>query len=337
MTIELYKFLENAYIKEEPDIQILIGKYFLSPLYKFKKLKIEIEGLNNIPDYPVIFAMNHTDRYNYWPFMFKLWQLHQKGLKKYPYITVWVKGKYFENKFIASFMRLSGTIPVPSKGYLVVKDFVTTFGSKKALNDEALKYLLDYIKGKKNEEDLEKLDRKLYEFIKKTHGEYNPEKYENYREYIKKTHVDMMKKVLELNRDAILNKKLNLLVFPEGRRSKKLTRGKPGLAQVALALDVPVVPVGCNGSDKAYTGNLPFPKSNKTIIYRVGEPIEFKKLSEEFNIKESFVPFTPQSKKLQDIFEKATNTIMERIYNLLDDEYKGNFRKKDKTNISAFI
>ena len=337
MTMELYKFLENAYIKKEPDIQILIGKYFLKPLYRLKNLRIEIEGLSNIPDYPVIFAMNHTDRYNYWPFMFKLWRLHLKGLVKHPYITVWVKGKYYENRFIASFMRLSGTIPVPSKGYLVVKDFVSTFGSKKALNDKALKYLLDYVKGEKEEDDLKALDEKLYEFVKKKHGEYDPKIYENYREYINKVHVDMMKKVLELNKDAIFNKKLNLLVFPEGRRSKKLTRGKPGLAQVALALDVPIVPVGCNGSDKAYTGDLPFPKSNKTIVYRVGEPIEFKKLSEEFNIKESFVPFTPQSKKLQDIFEKATNIIMERIYNLLDEEYKGDFRKKDEATVSTFI
>ncbi len=335
--MKLYKFIENAYIKKEPDIQILIGKYFLKPLYKLKNLKIEIEGLNNIPDHPVIFAMNHTDRYNYWPFMFKLWQLYQKGLIKYPYITVWVKGKYFENKFIASFMRLSGTIPVPSKGYLVVKDFVTMFKSKKALNDEALKYLLDYVKGEKNEEDLKRLDEKLYEFVKKPHGGYDPKKYKNYREYIGKVHIDMMKRVLELNRDAIFNKKLNLLVFPEGRRSKRLTRGKPGLAQVSLALDVPVVPVGCNGSDKAYTGNLPFPKSNRAIVYRVGKPIEFKKIAEEFNIKEKFVPFTPQSKKLQEIFEKTTDIIMEKIYNLLDDEYRGDFRKKDKANVSTFI
>ncbi len=336
--MELSRFIENAYIKPVPDIQILIGKFFLHPIYKLKNLKIDIEGVEKIPEHPVIFAMNHTDRYNYWPFMYKLWRLHLEGKIKYPYITVWVKGKYFENRFIASFMRLSGTIPVPSKGYLVVKDFYKTYGSKVELTDEELVMLLDYVAGRKELEYIKALARReVYDFLTTPHGDFDPERYGSYRDYIEVVFTEMMKKVLELNRDAIFNKKLNLLVFPEGRRSKKLTRGKPGLAQVALALDVPVVPVGCNGSDKAYTGNLPFPKANKKIVYRVGEPIDFKKVSDEFDIKEDFVPFTPQTKKLQGVFNRATEIVMERIYNLLDEEYRGDFRDRDAAKVSTFI
>jgi hypothetical protein len=33
--------------------------------------------------------MNHTDRYNYWPFQYQLWKW------QYPYTTVWAKGKYY--------------------------------------------------------------------------------------------------------------------------------------------------------------------------------------------------------------------------------------------------
>ncbi len=336
--MELTKFIENAYLKPIPNVQILIGKWFLRPLYSFKNIRIEIEGVGNIPKHPVIFAMNHTDRYNYWPFMYKLWDLYKKGIIKYPYIANWVKGKYYENRFIASFMKFTGNIPVPSKGYIIIKDFINTYGSKKILSDEELKLLLDYVRGDMSLEDIMVVaDSRLLEFITTPHGEFEPEKHGEYRNFIEIVFTEMMKKVLELNKDAIFNKKLNLLVFPEGRRSKKLTKGKPGVVQVALALDVPIVPVGCNGSDKAYTGNLPFPKRNKTIVYRVGRPIKFKDLSEEFDIKESFVPFTPQTKKLQSTFEKATEIVMESIYDLLDEEYRGDFRRKDETKVSAFI
>ncbi len=336
--MELYKFIENAYLKPIPKIQIFVGKWFLSPIYGLKKLTIQLEGLENIPDRPVIFAMNHTDRYNYWPFMFKLWKLHQEGKIKYPYIANWVKGKYYENKFIANFMKWTGNIPIPSKGYLVAKDFALAYKDKRALTDEGFKMLMDYIKGNRTVEDLKAFsDPRIYEFVSTPHNGFDPSIHGNYRQYIELVFMNMMKKVLELNRDALFNKKINLLVFPEGRRSKKLTRGKPGLVQVALALKVPVVPVGCNGSDKVYPGDLPFPKWKGKIVYRIGKPILFEKISDEFKVEEDFVPFTPQSEKLRLIFEKATDIVMENIYNLLDEEYRGDFRKRDEATVSTFI
>ena len=42
-----------------------------------------------MPDEPVIFAMNHTDRYNYVPFQYGLWQ------EKDRFTATWVKGKYY--------------------------------------------------------------------------------------------------------------------------------------------------------------------------------------------------------------------------------------------------
>ena len=42
-----------------------------------------------------------------------------------------------------------------------------------------------------------------------------------------------------------------LLIYPQGTRSVRLTRGRPGVGQIALHFDLPILPVGCSGGDDA--------------------------------------------------------------------------------------
>ncbi len=335
--MDIVRFVQEAHLNPIPYGQLFIGETFLLPVYFVKRLRIVVEGIENLPDRPVIFAMNHTDRYNYWPFQFYLWKNRKRLNIKHPFTATWVKGKYYENRWVASFMKWTGNIPVPSKGYLIAKDFVELFGKGEKLNEDDFRILKSYVEGKKTEKDLKQCsDSRVLKLIKTPHDEFDPSR-SSYGEYINNLFFDLMKRVRELNMDAVHNKGLNLIIFPEGTRSKKLIKGKPGIAQVALSLKVPVVPVGCNGSDKAYDGNLPFPKSNKTIVYRIGAPLMLHELSKEFDISENFVPFTQQSKKLDAVFEKATNMIMEHISLLLDEEYRGDYKKKEKSSVSSFI
>ena len=69
------------------------------------------------PGRSTILAMNHTDRYNYWPFQFQLWR-QGRG-----FTATWVKGKYYENPFIAAFMDANNNIPLPSRGYVITTRF----------------------------------------------------------------------------------------------------------------------------------------------------------------------------------------------------------------------
>ncbi len=334
--MDIERFLEHAYLKSTPTVQIAIGAGFLMPLYALRKLKIEFEGFENIPDKPVIFAMNHTDRYNYWPFQLKLWRLSRKLNRKHPFVAIWVKGKYYENRWVANFMRWTGNIPVPSKGYLLARDFADVFGKKERLSAEDFALLKDYIDGEVDESALKDAkDSRLVKLLSTPHGGFDPEK-ESYREYINNLFFRLMEKVRELNYDAMYNKGLNLIIFPEGTRSKRLIRGKPGIAQMALSLRVPVVPVGCNGSDKVYTGDLPFIEKNGRIVYRIGKPVLLHKMDEFKNVGD-FVPFTPQTERMKDLFQKATDLIMEKINDLLDEEYRGNFKKSHATDFSSFI
>ena len=93
----------------------------------FAKVDIRIENLERIPrGENVIFAMNHTDRFNYWPFQYKLFSMHE-----FPFTTVWVKAKYYKNAFLARGARLvqhdSG---FRRWGYLIEEFYRKTFNRK---------------------------------------------------------------------------------------------------------------------------------------------------------------------------------------------------------------
>src|SRR5690242_20641140 len=110
--------LRKIRLRRRPRVQIALANLVLRPDYRFpKKTVIELEGIDNIPkDQRVFFAMNHTDRYNYWPFQF---QMYKAGL---PFTATWVKGKYYENKLMGRFMDATNNIPLPSRGYVLTTE-----------------------------------------------------------------------------------------------------------------------------------------------------------------------------------------------------------------------
>lgn len=120
-------YLENIKLVSVPRVQKLIARLFLTANYNlFAKVEIQIEGIEKIPrDKNVIFAMNHTDRYNYWPFQYKLWKA-----KDFPFTTVWIKGKYYRNATVAKVLDACNLIPVPSMKYLIEEFFLKKFGRR---------------------------------------------------------------------------------------------------------------------------------------------------------------------------------------------------------------
>ena len=86
-------------------------------------VRLALEDAERIPDEPVIFAMNHTDRYNYLPFQYLLWQAFDR------FTATWVKGKYYENALLAQFMESMDQLPTVSRGYLITRDFVGVHGA----------------------------------------------------------------------------------------------------------------------------------------------------------------------------------------------------------------
>ncbi len=281
------------------------GQRFVAELlrldYAFpRRTEIVLEGAEQLePGRSYVLAMNHTDRYNYWPFQY---QLYRQGLG---YTATWVKGKYYENPFIALFMDSMNNIPLPSRGYVITTQFRSALGRvPSAMEYRALRDLAD---GRVTEAPaaLAAALGDTEAFLRDFEAVFDA----------------MIDEVMRLNRQA-LDFGQHLLVFPQGTRSIRLSRGHIGVAQVAQHLGVDVVPVGCNGSDRVYPGNSPFAKGGR-IVYRIGEPLRLDgpELA-PFRVDEPFRPFTLEAGAHRDAFQGMTDVLMDRIDGLLDPEYR---------------
>jgi 1-acyl-sn-glycerol-3-phosphate acyltransferase len=94
-----------------------------------------------------------------------------------------------------------------------------------------------------------------------------------------------------------------------------------GIAQIALHLRVPIVPVGCNGSDRVYPGASPFGRRGR-IVYRFGDPISYEDLS-SFHIAEDYAPFSAIAERdFAQQFDGVASLVTDRIELLLDPEYR---------------
>ncbi len=297
------KYLNRIKLTCNPLGQQIVAALFLFPNYNlFAKVKIKIEGIENIPrDETVIFAMNHTDRYNYWPFQYKMWRM---GFR---YTTVWVKGKYYKNAMLARFLDYCNLIPVPSMRYLIEEFYKKAF--KKRISETEYRAIKDMVEGKV------KTGVSLA-------GETANDLKGNFIEFIRNYYEQVMEKVAELSSSALFDKGLNLIIFPEGTRSLKLSEGKTGLAQLALYTCKKVIPVGCNNSENVYAGMLPFAKTGE-IVYRVGEPISVFDRLKPFRIEAKFKPFSRETQAaFKEQFEGATRVVMESIGGMVDEKYR---------------
>jgi 1-acyl-sn-glycerol-3-phosphate acyltransferase len=286
--------------------QQIVATMLLFPNYRiFARVDIEIENIERIPrDENVIFAMNHTDRFNYWPFQFKLWQMN------FPYSTVWVKGKYYGNAILSKGLDLCNLIPVPSMGYLIEEFYKKKFKCK--LDRNVYRSIKDVVDGKYDR--VESYPREAVETLQAMGTDFV--------EFVKGYYDKVMGYVADLSTTALCDKKLNLIIFPEGTRGTQLAEGRTGLAQLALHTAKTIVPVGCNNSDALYTGSLPFAKSGR-ITYRIGEPLSLEKQLKEYAITEPFTLFSKESqRKYKQQFDEVTRVVMEHINLLLDEKYR---------------
>jgi 1-acyl-sn-glycerol-3-phosphate acyltransferase len=303
--------LERIRLHRRPFGQILVGNLGLALDYRFpRRTEIVLEGTENVPRQGgVFFAMNHTDRYNYWPFQYRM---YRQGL---PFTATWVKGKYYENRWIGAFMDSTNNIPLPSRGYVIVTEFRSTIG--RPPDDAEYRLLRDLVDGKRSAS--EPLPANAGEAIERL---LVPDP-ERFLVRFDALFDEMLGIVVELNRRAIEDLGLNVLVFPEGTRSIHLSKGHDGLAQITQHLGATILPVGCNGSDRLYPGNLPFSKGGR-VVYRIGAPlaVDGPELAPH-RVPRDVLPFTKQAAQKHGArYEAVTSIVMERIDALLDPEYR---------------
>jgi 1-acyl-sn-glycerol-3-phosphate acyltransferase len=111
----------------------------------------------------------------------------------------------------------------------------------------------------------------------------------------------------------------NLLgIYPEGTRSPDgyLYRGRTGVARLALAANVPVVPVGLIGTEKVMPKNKKLPRlwGRIEVVVRFGEPLDFSRY--EGKQKDRFA------------LRSVTDEIVYEIMQLSGQEYRDEYASK---------
>jgi hypothetical protein len=286
-------YLKKIKLVSQPLGQKIVANFLLMPNYRlFAKVDIQIENSERIPrGENVIFAMNHTDRFNYWPFQYKLLRM-----REFPFTTVWVKAKYYKNAFLAKGLDLCNLIPVPSMGYLIEEYYRKTFNRK--MDKGLYRIVRDMIDGRI--ESAGPQERVAIEALLAMGDQF--------AEFIRGYYEGVMEKVAELSRTALCEKNLNLIIFPEGTRSLKLAEGRTGLAQLAL--------------HTVYKGSLPIARSGR-ITYRIGEPLSVNDQLKAYRIGEPFALFSRESQqRYREQFEGVTRIVMASIEGMLDEKYR---------------
>ena len=101
-----------------------------------------------------------------------------------------------------------------------------------------------------------------------------------------------------------------VMLFPEGTRNPGAMRvAHPGVSQLALKMNVPLVPIGITGTERFNTVLRVFNPTG-TLRITVGEP---------FTLPPSKGRQTPEQ------LESLTNAIMARIAELLPESYRGDY------------
>jgi 1-acyl-sn-glycerol-3-phosphate acyltransferase len=308
--------LHRIRLKAEPVFQRVVAYALLAPNYELPpRVRIDFEGTDRVPDEPVILAMNHTDRYNYWPFQYAWWRRRGR------FTATWVKGKYYENEWVGRFMEMTNNIPTVSRGYLITKDMLATLGRRPSDEEyEALRALVNAAAHGEERAPDPVVPKVLLTEPRDILGRRFDPASETYGVAIDQLFRAMMRRFVELNEEASALG-LDLLIFPQGTRSVRLSRGHIGLSQMAMHLGRTVVPVGCSGSDKIYPGSSPIAKPGR-VVYRFGEPVRPKDAVSWVDRRE-FEPFTPEAEaEHREAFQAYVDDIMDRIEQLVDPEYR---------------
>lgn len=307
--------LRRIRLTARPRIQRAVALGWLWPTYQLpgRRVRVRFEHFERVPDHPVVFAMNHTDRYNYWPFQYRLYREHGR------FTATWVKGKYYESKGVGLFMELTNNLPTVSRGYLIAKDFSLTLGRRPTEEEyEGMRRAIDAAAHGETP-DTSMLPPALLQTPRDILGRGFDPLAESWPEAINALFGQMMERFVALH-DDVFSLGLDLLVFPQGTRSIRLSRGRIGVAQIAMKHRCTIVPVGCNGSDRLYPGGSPLARGGE-VVYRIGEPIRPEDYADVQ--VDDFTPFDPASERTHRAnFQALVDRVMERIDGLVDEPYR---------------
>ena len=268
-------------------------------------VKVEIEDFPEITT-PVLFAMNHS---HYFDFMqSRRAMFKQKGVLT----TTFVKVRAFQNRLEGAYIKSMGNIPTISRGYLLSADFAELHQRK--LDENEYRVLRSHI----NIGD-PLPDGPVFRALQETPRDmlgfgFDPQKM-TYREAVGSCYSQAMATTISLARKVTAAGHC-MHIYPEGLFSSRLSRGRIGAVQFALALDLPIVPVGFSGMNQLFPRKKMVPCKRGVLAMRFGKPYRI----DPARFK-GFTPCSPDDElRFKDALEDETHQLMNRINALLDEE-----------------
>jgi 1-acyl-sn-glycerol-3-phosphate acyltransferase len=271
-------------------------------------VELVVEGWERVPGGRAIFAMNHTQKYD-----FLMLRLPAFARGRLP--LTWIKARAWNDPGMVHFLGRTGNIALGSRGYVLAADFARVHGRRPseaeyrtlrdALNDGAR------LPTGSPWDALEGTPREIL-------GRPFDPAQSAWAEAVEATFQAMMAATLEHSRRALALGH-DLHIYPQGGVSSRLTRGRTGVIQAAAGLGLPIVPVGCSGCREAFVGNgLRF--QGGRVVVRFGDPMEV----DLAGVDQRFVPFDRRSEVLaRGALEAQTEALMGRINALLEPAYQG--------------
>lgn len=287
------------------------------------KTQVELSGAENIPKGPSIICPNHTHKFDFLPLRTVLLQHHDLQL------MTWIKARDYKSPGMRWILGKGGNVPLVSRGYLIAADFAQVFGRKPT--EDEYRLLRAHI------DDATPLTDALSHALQAPRriAEVDVDPTKGYRDALRGAYRGLMAESLRLARAGkALGRHQH--VYPQGATSKQLTPGHAGAVQAAVALDVPMVPVGMSGCREVFIGkDHPVARGGRITI-RIGKPMTV----EPGALPADFRPFDPDHEdQYKDALQAQTDRLMHAINELCEPAYRWapDLRSDAKQGIARFF
>jgi len=281
-----------------------------------RRVRFVVEGADGLPARPVLLAMNHT---HYVDWIALRWVAFRLGRMQ----VNWVKPRTYEQGF-ATFLDLTGNVPLVSRGYLLSADVRALVG--RAPTEAEYRALRDHLDHGAALPEGPLFDRLAREPRDVLGLSFDPAA-TTWRDHVEHLFAQMMDATLAHTR-ALVARGLDLAIMPQGSTAMRLTNGHPGAVQAALALGLRIVPVGVSGFPQAFGDSHGLPRRAGTVTVRFGAPYVPDPIP-------GLEPFLPASERAHArALRDATAGLMDRIDALLDPEHRWS-QDRDRVDIEG--
>ncbi len=265
----------------------------------------ELIGVENLPRGPAIFCPNHTHKFDFLPLRAAL--LHH-DLQ----LMTWIKARDYKHPAMRWILGKGGNIPLVSRGFLIASHFASVHRRKPSEDEyRALRAHVD---------EAAPVDPSLtapLDAPASIAGVALPGRLD-FRSAIREAYRVLMGESLRLarqGRDAGRHQH----IYPQGATSKQLTPGHPGAVQAALALGVPIVPVGVSGCREVFVAkDHPLSRGGRVVI-RIARPITVNRSI----VPPDYRPFDPEHEDAHyEALQRETDRVMQVINECCEPEYR---------------